>query len=73
LKSCFAAVFPRLNDAEIVSAVSSDVEQWDSIATVRLVTVIEEEFDVPVELDELGSELSFAGILDYLQQRGAAA
>jgi len=70
LTSCFQAVFPLLDQSEIGSAAPETVEPWDSIATVRLAAVIEEEFGVALEMD---GNLSFREILYYLRQRLAVA
>lgn len=70
LMDCFEAVFPALSREQILSATPESVAQWDSIATVTLASVIEEEFGTAVEFD---MELSFAEILSFLRQRGALA
>lgn len=70
LRRCFQAVFPLLGEEEIDIATPESVPQWDSIATVRLATAVEEEFSVELELE---SNLSFRGILSSLRQRLALA
>jgi acyl carrier protein len=70
LTCCFQAVFPILDRRQIGSATPETVELWDSIATVRLAAVIEEEFGVVLEMN---SNLSFVEILSYLRQRLAVA
>jgi acyl carrier protein len=70
LRNCFQAVFPFLGEEEIESATPESVEQWDSIATVRLAAAVEEEFSVALELE---SSLSFREILSFLRQRLALA
>ena len=67
---CFQAVFPLLDEPAIVSATPETVGQWDSIATVRLVAVIEEEFGVVLEIY---GNLSFREILSLLRQHLAVA
>jgi len=66
LSKCFCAVFPQLSSQEIASATLGTVEGWDSVATVTLLTVIEEEFGVKFDLNELDHLASFRSILDYL-------
>ena len=66
LARCFSAVFPNLRDQEIASASLETVDVWDSVATITLVTVIEEEFGVQFELDRLERLVSFPAILDCL-------
>ena len=44
LVGCFQAVFPDLADADIRKASQETMDQWDSVAAITLVNVIEEEF-----------------------------
>ena len=71
LVNCFALVFPELSAEEIRLASVASVGSWDSVASINLVTVIEEEFGLQVELEELGEMASFATILDLLNRRAA--
>lgn len=67
LTKCFSAVFPQLGEQAIPSASLETVEAWDSVATITLVTVIEEEFGVEFAPDALERVLSFSSILEYLE------
>ena len=71
LQQCFALVFPDLADAEIPHASMASVGSWDSVATINLVTVIEEEFGVQLEPAELEEVASFDTILDLLERKRA--
>ncbi len=69
---CFAAVFPELTPEQTLTASVETVPEWTSLASVTLMAVIEEQFELRIpELDlaELGS---FTAIRDYLrrQERG---
>jgi acyl carrier protein len=66
LIKCFSAVFGGLTERELRSATSTDLEGWDSIATVTLITLIEEEFGIEVDTDHLERFVSFHSVLDYL-------
>jgi len=66
LMKCFSAVFPQLKDQEIASASLETVEGWDSVATVTLLSVIEEEFGTKFDLNALDQLASFRSILNYL-------
>ena len=68
LVKCFAAVFPELSEGQIESANSTNMDEWDSVATVTLITLIEEEFGIEVEADDLERLVSFDSVLDYLEQ-----
>jgi acyl carrier protein len=69
LKGCFSAVFPELSDGEIAQARHGSAATWDSLATVTLMGVVEEEFGLSVESDSLEQFASFQGILGYLRGR----
>ena len=70
LAGCFSAVFPELRTAEIIKASSTSVQSWDSVTTVTLVAVVEEEFGISIEDDDPAKFDSFDRILSYLQQVG---
>jgi len=66
LERCFDVVFPEISEADLPQASPQTVAAWDSVATVTLFAVIEEEFDVSL-LDENVEELvSFRAILNHL-------
>ncbi len=69
---CFAAVFPDLKPEEIPKASQSWVPAWDSVATVTLLSVLEEEFGVSFDLEELEHLTAFELILERLRQRVGA-
>jgi acyl carrier protein len=66
LVRCFSAVFPELSVAEILHLKQSSTQRWDSIASVTLLSVIEEEFEASVLVNDEIGELSFAAILQYV-------
>lgn len=68
LKRCFSAVFPDLNERRIASASPKTVAAWDSIATVTLVSLIEEEFGIGVEPEAFDRLVSFSSILSYVEE-----
>jgi acyl carrier protein len=54
----FASVFPALKPEQIRAASAETVAEWDSLAAVTLVAVIQQEFGVeidPLDLPELSS------------------
>ena len=67
LVDCFAAVFPDLPPSAIPTASTVDVPQWDSIANVTLISVVEEEFSVQLPVDELENMTSFGLIERAIQ------
>jgi acyl carrier protein len=70
LTGCFLSVFPDLATTEIAQASSTTVQSWDSVANVTLLAVVEEEFGINIEVDDLAKFDSFKGILSYLQETG---
>jgi acyl carrier protein len=69
LTSCFATVFPDLGEEEIPRAAMASVGAWDSLATITLLTVIEEEFSLQIPPEDLEQLSSFELILDYLERQ----
>jgi acyl carrier protein len=66
---CFQTVFPNLTEDMIPSSSQETVANWDSIAAITLVSVIEEEFGVEMDLDDIAELDSFGSIQEYLQSR----
>ena len=69
LSYCIVTVFPELSGEEIPRASYTSVANWNSLAILTLVSVIEEEFCVSISIEELGSMISFELILDCLQKK----
>lgn len=69
LVRCFLTVFPDLTEEEVPQVGVASVGSWDSLATITLVTVIEEEFEVQIPPDDLEQFASFELILDYLKDQ----
>ncbi len=59
---CFSAVFPELSERQIVSATADSVGSWDSLKTITLAAVVEEEFGIVFEAEELMDLTGFAAI-----------
>jgi acyl carrier protein len=67
LVSCFQVVFPQLAAEAIPSARQDSIEAWDSVAAITLISVIEDEFQVTVDLERMLELTSFAAFLAYLK------
>jgi len=72
LVKCFAAVFPELPETAIPAASQETVARWDSVAAITLVTVIQEEFAMEIDLEELENMTSFSRIYEHLKNRLSA-
>ena len=71
LEDCFAIVFPDLSPEEIAGATMQSVSQWDSLAMLTLVSVIEESCSVKIDLDDLPNLVSFEKLATYLESAAA--
>ena len=66
LTKCFQTVFPDLPEAGISTAKQDSVPAWDSVATIMLVNVIEDEFRIQMDLERLPEFSSFEAIRAYV-------
>jgi acyl carrier protein len=69
LVRCFASVFPTLSEEEIRASDVVPLFDLDSLAGVTLVTLIDQEFGVNVELPDLLDLGSFEAISQFLRKR----
>ena len=65
---CFASIFPGLTEEEIQNASIDSVGVWDSLSTVTLAAVIQEEFGLEIDPEILPQLDSFRAFRDYLFQ-----
>jgi acyl carrier protein len=72
LTRCFAAVFPGLSPDAIHAATLETVSAWDSMAMVTLVAVIEGEFGVSFDLNEIELLKSYDAVLNQLTRKAGA-
>jgi acyl carrier protein len=68
LVRCFASVFPTLGEEEIRACSVVVLVDIDSLAGVTLVTLIDQEFRVNVELSDLLELGSFEAISQFLRK-----
>ncbi len=69
LIGCFSIVFPDLPDGEIPKASTENTATWDSVAAITLMNVIEDEFQVRLDLEEIAELNSFDKVRTYVQQQ----
>jgi acyl carrier protein len=55
-------------EVEIPAASQASVEGWDSVAAITIVNLVEEEFGIQMDLDQLADLDSFSRIHDYLSR-----
>ena len=66
LVRCFQAIFPDLPTDEIQQASAETVPGWDSVATINLLNVIAEMFQIEFDWDKLEGMNSFAAIRESI-------
>jgi len=71
LLRCFASVFPTVAPEELRDLSVDSAGVWDSLATVTLAAVVEEECGVAIEPDLLPDLTSYKAFLGYLEKRRA--
>lgn len=71
LEKCFTALFEDLSPAEARAASAHSLAQWDSMATVTLMALVNDEFGVDLDLDEMEPLASFAALRERLEQSRA--
>jgi acyl carrier protein len=69
LLRCFETVFPELSESEILNSSQESVKAWDSVATITLVNVIEDEFHVELDLDDIADLTTFDRVLKYVESK----
>jgi len=73
LTSCFQVVFPDMPQEQIATASTATVANWDSVAAITLMNVVEDEFGLEMDLDDLADLDSFEKLHLYLQKRQQVA
>lgn len=72
LLTCFSAVFPERPEPELALASREAMQEWDSLASVTLLTLVNEEFRTNIDLFDFQRLGSFEALLEYLQETSAA-
>ena len=69
LTKCFQVVFLDLPQEAIPGASTDTLAAWDSVSAITLMNVVEDEFGVKLDLDDLAGLDSFEKFYSHLQQR----
>jgi acyl carrier protein len=69
LARCFTAVFADMKEEDAPRASMEEVEAWDSLASVTLVSLVEERFGVRIEPEEFARFVSFDEVLRLLERK----
>jgi len=73
LEKCFALALPNVPREQVASASVNSAAGWDSLATINILALVEEEFGIKVPDDDLENFVSFELIADYLQSKTDAS
>lgn len=72
LKRCFTLTFPAANDGEIETTRIDDMPGWDSLRGVTLLAVLDEEFGLQLDLEELLALGTYDAVGKYLEQHSVS-
>lgn len=67
LQKCFSKIFPGLSPEQIASASVGTVRAWDSLASVTLLTLVSEEFNLTMDMDRFEEFTSFESLLKHIR------
>jgi acyl carrier protein len=73
LTQCFLTVFPDIDSRRIPGATSDTIKDWDSVAHISLLTVIDEEFGIETDMEGAGNLTSWQALLDYIRHEKSRA
>jgi acyl carrier protein len=73
LVRCFQAAFGDLAVEQVPNASVETLERWDSLQTLILVAVLEEEFGLRIPAHDFSALRSYASVRDYLHDRRAGS
>jgi acyl carrier protein len=68
LLTCFTAVFPNRSREELMSATRESIAEWDSLSFVTLITLVQQQFDIEIDLLDTDDLDSFRSMFEYLQR-----
>lgn len=71
LVTIFKAAFPKLQ-GPVEQATRDNTADWDSVATVMLAAMVEEEFEIPVDFEDAAEWQSFADVLASVSAQSRA-
>lgn len=69
LYDCTQLVAPEMDTTLFRSSEFSNIEGWDSLKTVTLVTIIEEEFEIEIPFERLADITSCRSLLSIVEEQ----
>ena len=70
---CFCAIFPEHSREELLTASRESIPEWDSLAGITLLTLLQKEFHLDIDLTELEHFNSVQAVVDYVTANTAVA
>jgi acyl carrier protein len=68
---CFCAIFPEHSREELLTASRESIPEWDSLAGVTLLTLLQQEFNLDIDLGELEHFNSVPAVVEYVTANAA--
>ena len=65
---CFAAAFPGVRPQDLPRAAVGSVPEWDSVATLNLLALVEEEFEIRVPNEDLEQFVSYELVCEVVER-----
>lgn len=72
LMRCFSSVFPELTQEEILAADVGLLNDIDSLSGVTLVALIDDEFDLALDLEDLLKLGTFEVVQQYVRDQSSS-
>ena len=69
LELIFQDTFTEIDQTFSIDMARDDIEEWDSLSHIRLLTAIEAGFGVQFDLDEISNMTDVATIVDLLSEK----
>jgi acyl carrier protein len=69
LATIFETVFPDVPPEKITAASQDSIQNWDSVAAITLMNLVEEEFGIQMDFGDVADLTSFSKILEYVNER----
>ena len=66
---CFSSVFPSVPQDQISAASPESVPTWDSLAHIRLLSAVAEEFGLEFDMEDYEELQSVPLIVAYLEKK----
>jgi acyl carrier protein len=70
---CFNNVFPALTANELSGASMTSLAAWDSMAHIRLLSSMSEEFGLELEMEDFDQLVSYALIVSFVRERSSSS